>query len=203
MGHTILYIMFVLGLMGSATGVVLMRTPVHGLLLLVMAFFNAAGLFLVWGAEFLAMMLVVVYVGAVAVLFLFVVMMIDIDQKLLKFKYSSYTGFSALIAFFLFIELIVAILPWKTWEKAGDVIAIPIPTMITNTHSIGSHLYTQYFYIFQISGLLLLLAMIGAILLTLRDRRNVNHQKISEQVNREPSDSLTLVKVSFKKGVDI
>ena len=97
----------------------------------------------------------------------------------------------------------MAILPWKTWEKAGDVIAIPIPTMITNTHSIGSHLYTQYFYIFQISGLLLLLAMIGAILLTLRDRRNVNHQKISEQVNREPSDSLTLVKVSFKKGVDI
>ena len=203
MGHTILYIIFVVGLMVSATGVVLMRTPIHSLLLLVMAFFNAAGLFLVWGAEFLAMMLVIVYVGAVAVLFLFVVMMIDIDQELLKFKYSSYTGFSAIIAFALFIELIIVILPWKAWEKAGDVIALPIPTMITNTHLIGSYLYTQYFYIFQISGLLLLLAMIGAILLTLRDRRNVNYQKISDQVNREPSDTLILVKVPFKKGVDL
>ncbi|MCX7343418.1 MAG: NADH-quinone oxidoreductase subunit J [Proteobacteria bacterium] len=203
MGYTILYIMFVVGLMGSATGVVLMRTPVHSLLLLVMTFFNAAGLFLVWGAEFLAMMLVVVYVGAVAVLFLFAVMMLDIDQELLKFKYSSYTGFSAIVAFALFIELIIAILPWKTWEKAGDIIALPIPAMITNTHLIGSYLYTQYFYIFQISGLLLLLAMIGAILLTLRDRRDVNHQKISDQVNREPSDTLRLVKVPFKKGVDI
>ena len=168
MGETILYTVFVTGLLVSATGVVLMRTPIHSLLLLIMVFFNTAGLFLVWGAEFLAMILVVVYVGAVSVLFLFVVMMLDVQR--LNFKFNQYTGFSAILAFALFGELIIAILPWKTWEKATDVIALPIPKMITNTNIIGNYLYTQYFYIFQISGLLLLLAMVGAILLTLRDQ---------------------------------
>ncbi len=203
MGESILYLVFVVGLLGSATGVVFMRTPVHSLLLLIMTFFNAAGLFLVWGAEFLAMMLVIVYVGAVAVLFLFVVMMINVDQKQLKFEFSAYTGFSAILACILFVELIIAVLPWKTWEKAADVIAFPIPQMITNTSTIGNHLYTQYFYIFQLSGLLLLLAMIGSILLTLRIRNNILHQNIAQQVNREPADTLSLVKVPFHKGVDV
>lgn len=201
MGETILYIIFVTGLLVSATGVVLMRTPIHSLLLLVMVFFNAAGLFLVWGAEFLAMVLVIVYVGAVAVLFLFVVMMLDVQR--LNFKFNQYTGFSTILAFTLFAELIIAVLPWKTWEKAADVIALPIQKMTTNTNSIGNYLYTQYFYIFQISGLLLLLAMVGAILLTLRDRRNSNIPKISKQINREPRDTLTLVKVTFKQGIDL
>ncbi len=203
MGETILYLVFVTGLLGSATGVVLMRTPIHSLLLLIMTFFNAAGLFLVWGAEFLAMVLIIVYVGAVAVLFLFVVMMLDVDPDRLKFKLSSYTGFSAILAFTLFIELIIAVVPWKTWEKSGDVISLPIPKMITNTNLIGNYLYTQYFYIFQISGLLLLLAMIGAILLTLRERREINHQTISKQVNREPSGTCSLVKVPFNQGVEL
>jgi NADH-quinone oxidoreductase subunit J len=203
MGETILYIVFVTGLLTCATGVVLVRTPIHSLLLLIMVFFNTSGLFLVWGAEFLAMMLIIVYVGAVAVLFLFVVMMLDVDPDRLKFKLSSYTGFSAILALILFVELIIAVLPWKTWEKAGDVIALPIPKMITNTHLIGNYLYTQYFYIFQISGLLLLLAMIGAILLTLRERRDINHQNISKQVSREPTDTITLIKVPFRQGVNL
>lgn len=203
MGESILYIMFVGGLLSSATGVVLMRTPVHSLLLLIMTFFNAAGLFLLWGAEFLAMILVIVYVGAVCIMFLFVVMMIEVDQEKLKFEFSKYTGFSALLAFTLFTELIIAVLPWKTWEKATDVIALPIPQMITNTNAIGNHLYTYYFYIFQLSGLLLLLAMIGAILLTLRHRNNILHQNIKQQSSREPSDTLELVNAPFHKGVDL
>lgn len=202
-GENILYLVFVTGLLGSATGIMFMRTPIHSLLLLIMAFFNTAGLFLVWGAEFLAMMLVIVYVGAVAVLFLFVVMMIDVDRNQLNFKLSSYTGFSAILASILFVELVIAILPWKTWEKATDVVAFPIPQMITNTNAIGNCIYTQYFYIFQLSGLLLLLAMIGAILLTLRVRNKVIYQNINRQVNREPSDSLKKVKIPFHKGVDI
>ena len=203
MGESILYLVFVLGLLGSATGVVLMRTPIHSLLLLIMTFFNAAGLFLVWGAEFLAMTLVIVYVGAVAVLFLFVVMMMDVDPKQLKFEFSTYTGFSAILACVLFVELIIAVLPWKTWEKSADIIAFPIPQMLTNTHAIGNHLYTQYFYIFQLSGLLLLLAMIGAILLTLRTRTKIIYQNPNQQVNREPSDTLRMVKVPFNEGVDV
>lgn len=203
MGESILYITFVSGLLSSATGVVLMRTPVHSLLLLIMTFFNAAGLFLLWGAEFLAMILVIVYVGAVCIMFLFVVMMIEVDQEKLKFEFSKYTGFSALLAFTLFAELIIAVLPWKTWEKAIDVIALPIPQMITNTNAIGNHLYTYYFYIFQLSGLLLLLAMIGAILLTLRHRNNILHQNIKQQSSREPSDTLELVNAPFRKGVDL
>jgi NADH-quinone oxidoreductase subunit J len=203
MGESILYLVFVLGLLGSATGVVLMRTPIHSLLLLIMTFFNAAGLFLVWGAEFLAMILIIVYVGAVAVLFLFIVMMMDINPEQLKFEFSAYTGFSALLACILFIELIIAVLPWKTWEKATDIIAFPIPQMLTNTHALGSLLYTQYFYIFQLSGLLLLLAMIGAILLTLRTRTKIIYQNTNQQVNREPVDTLSMTKVSFRKGIDI
>ncbi len=203
MGESILYLVFVLGLLGSATGVVFMRTPIHSLLLLIMTFFNAAGLFLIWGAEFLAMLLVIVYVGAVAVLFLFVVMMMDVDEKRLKFEFSAYTGFSSILACILFIELVIAVLPWKTWEKAIDVIALPIPQMTTNTSAIGNYLYTQYFYIFQLSGLLLLLAMIGAILLTLRTRNNVVHQNINQQVNRDPADTLSLIKIPFNKGVDV
>jgi NADH-quinone oxidoreductase subunit J len=203
MGESILYLVFVFGLLGSATGVVLMRTPIHSLLLLIMTFFNAAGLFLVWGAEFLAMMLVIVYVGAVAVLFLFVVMMMDVDPKQLKFEFSAYTGFSAILAFILFVELVIAVLPWKTWERATDIIAFPIPQMLTNTHAIGNYLYTQYFYIFQLSGLLLLLAMIGAILLTLRTRSNIIQQNPKQQVNREPSDTLRMAKVPFREGVDV
>lgn len=202
MGESILYLIFVIGLLGSATAMVFMKTPIHSLLLLIMTFFNAAGLFLVWGAEFLAMILIIVYIGAVAVLFLFVVMMINVDENKLKFKFSQYTGFSCILALIMFIELTLIVIPSKTWEKAIDVIALPIPQMITNANAIGNCLYTQYFYIFQLSGLLLLLAMIGAILLTQRNR-NIPRQNATKQITRKPSDTLQIVKVSSRKGVDI
>lgn len=204
MGYSLLYLMFTSGLMIAATGVIFMRTPIHSLLLLIVTFFNAAGLFLVWGAEFLAMLLVIVYVGAVAVLFLFVVMMLDVEPEKLKFQFSKYTGFSAFLAFVIFCELMFLVWPWQTWAKAIDIIALPISTsVVTNTHAIGNVLYTHYFYIFQLSGIMLLVAMLGAILLTIREKRNMVTQKISEQVKRLPNNTLVIKKVEFNQGVEI
>jgi NADH-quinone oxidoreductase subunit J len=203
MGHSLLYLMFTSGLMIAATGVIFMRTPIHSLLLLIITFFNAAGLFLVWGAEFLAMLLVIVYVGAVAVLFLFVVMMLNVDSSKLKFSFSKYTGFSAFLAFVIFIELICLVFPWQTWIKSIDIIALPITQSITNTHAIGNVLYTQYFYIFQLSGLMLLVAMMGAILLSFKGKRDMNTQKIADQLKRSPENTLVMKKVEFKKGVEL
>lgn len=202
MGETILYFVFVLGLLGSATAMIFMKTPIHSLLLLILAFFNTAGLFLVWGAEFLAMAIIIVYVGAVSILFLFVIMMLNVDQNQLKFEFSRYTGFSCALALIMFTELVIIVLPYKVWEKAIDVISLPIPTMITNTSAIGNCLYTQYFYIFQLSGLILLLAMVGAILLTQRER-NILRQNIKQQITRKPSDTLQMAKVTSHEGVDI
>lgn len=202
MGESILYLVFVIGLLVSATSAIVMRTPIHSLLLLIMTFFNAAGLFLVWGAEFLAMVILVVYIGAVAVLFLFVIMMINVDQEQLKFNFSKYTGFSAVLAFLMFTELIIVALPWKTWEKAIDVIAFPIPQMVTNANAIGNHLYTEYFYIFQLSGLILLLAIVGAIILTQRERNSIK-QNTKQQIARKPEDTLKLIDISFHEGVDL
>lgn len=203
MGHSLLYLMFTSGLMMAATGVIFMRTPIHSLLLLIVTFFNAAGLFLVWGAEFLAMLLVIVYVGAVAVLFLFVVMMLDVDTQKLKFHFSKYTGFSAFLAFVIFSELIFLVLPWQTWAKSIDIIALPISTSITNIHSIGNVLYTHYFYIFQLSGVMLFVAMLGAILLTIREKRYMVTQNVSDQLKRSPENTLVMKKVNFKEGVDL
>lgn len=203
MGHSLLYLMFTSGLMTAATGVIFMRTPIHSLLLLIITFFNAAGLFLVWGAEFLAMLLVIVYVGAVAVLFLFVVMMLNVDSSKLKFRFSKYTGFSAFLAFVIFFELICLVFPWQTWIKSIDIIALPIAQSVTNTHAIGNVLYTNYFYIFQLSGLMLLVAMMGAILLAIKDKRNMKTQKIADQLKRSPENTLVMKKVEFKKGVEL
>ncbi|MCE2716795.1 MAG: NADH-quinone oxidoreductase subunit J [Pseudomonadota bacterium] len=202
MGESILYLIFVLGMLGSATAAIFVRTPIHSLLLLIMTFFNTAGLFLVWGAEFLAMALLIIYIGAVAVLFLFVVMMLDIDQRKTKFKFSRYTGFSCVLALIMFVELVIIVLPWKTWEKAIDVIALPIPQMLTNANAIGNCLYTQYFYIFQLSGLIFLIAMVGAILLTKRERPSIK-QNTKQQISRKPSETLEMVKVPFHEGIDI
>lgn len=203
MGRELLYVMFTAGLLISATAVIFMRTPIHSLLLLIVAFFNAAGLFLVWGAEFLAMLLVIVYVGAVAVLFLFVVMMLNIDTEQLKFSFSKYTGFCALLSFIIFIELICLVWPCQIWNKAIDIIAFPIAQSVPNTQAIGRVLYTHYFYIFQMSGILLLVAMIGAILLTLREKRNFITQDVSKQLKRSAKNSLVMKKVEFGKGIDL
>ena len=165
----------------SAVMVIGARNPVHSVLFLILAFFNAAGLFVLMGAEFLAMILIVVYVGAVAVLFLFVVMMLDIDFAELKRGTLQYLPFGALIGLILVAELVMAGSVWVAKPAAKAVLAHATPAGVTNTAALGRILYTDYVYYFQIAGLVLLVAMIGAIVLTLRSRPGVRRQVISVQ----------------------
>ena len=168
-------------LIASAIMVIAARNPVHSVLFLILAFFNAAGLFVLLGAEFLAMILIVVYVGAVAVLFLFVVMMLDIDFAELKRGALQYLPFGALIGLILVAELVMAGGAWVAQPAAKAVLAHATPAGVTNTEALGRILYTDYVYYFQIAGLVLLVAMIGAIVLTLRSRPGVRRQVISVQ----------------------
>ena len=168
-------------LIASAVMVIAARNPVHSVLFLILAFFNAAGLFVLLGAEFLAMILIVVYVGAVAVLFLFVVMMLDIDFAELKRGSLQYLPFGALIGLILVAELVMAGSAWVLKPVAQLAMASATPAGITNTEALGRILYTDYIYYFQIAGLVLLVAMIGAIVLTLRSRPGVRRQVISVQ----------------------
>ena len=168
-------------LVASAIMVIAARNPVHSVLFLILAFFNAAGLFVLLGAEFLAMILVVVYVGAVAVLFLFVVMMLDIDFAELKRGSLQYLPFGALIGLILVAELVMAGSAWVLKPAAKSAMASATPVGITNTEALGRILYTDYIYYFQIAGMVLLVAMIGAIVLTLRSRPGVRRQVISVQ----------------------
>ena len=183
--------------------VILSRNPVHSVLFLILAFFNAAGLFVLMGAEFLAMVLVIVYVGAVAVLFLFVVMMLDIDFVEMREGVLQYLPIGALIGVVLLAELIVVGGGWVAAPIAGATLGAPTPPIdqVTNTNALGQLVYTHYIYLFQASGMILLVAMIGAIVLTLRDRGGVRKQSISEQVNRKTEDSIEIVKVPSGSGV--
>ncbi len=199
----IFYGLFCSGLIGFAAGVIFTKTPIHSLLCLIMAFFNAAGLFLLWQAEFIAMLMVIVYVGAVAVLFLFVVMMLNLNVNELKEYSKKHLGFACLVTGILFVELIIAILPWKSWESAKDVISLPIPQNLSNTEAIGNLLYTEYFYAFQMAGIILLAAMIGAILLTLRPRKNTLKQNVQKQLQRNPENTLQLHYPKNNDGVKI
>jgi NADH-quinone oxidoreductase subunit J len=179
------------------------RNPVHSVLFLILAFVNAAGLFLLMGAEFLAMILVVVYVGAVAVLFLFVVMMLDVDFAALREGFLQYLPIGALIGVIFAIELVLVVGTWAIDPALirAPAAAIPPADQVTNTAAIGRVLYTQYFYFFQAAGLVLLVAMIGAIVLTLRERVGVKRQDISRQVARTPETAVELRKVPFREGV--
>jgi NADH-quinone oxidoreductase subunit J len=168
-------------LIASAVMVIAARNPVHSVLFLIVAFFNAAGLFVLLGAEFLAMILVVVYVGAVAVLFLFVVMMLDVDFAELKRGSLQYLPFGALMGIILAAELVMAGSVWVLKPSAAGVLAHATPAGMTNTEALGNILYTDYIYYFQIAGMVLLVAMIGAIVLTLRTRPGVRRQVISVQ----------------------
>jgi NADH-quinone oxidoreductase subunit J len=168
-------------LVASAVMVIAARNPVHSVLFLILAFFNAAGLFVLLGAEFLAMILVVVYVGAVAVLFLFVVMMLDIDFAELKRGSLQYLPFGALVGLVLVAELVMAGSVWILKPAVQGAVAHATPPGVTNTEALGRILYTDYVYYFQIAGLVLLVAMIGAIVLTLRSRPGVRRQVISQQ----------------------
>ena len=175
------FYLFAAILIASAVMVVAARNPVHSVLFLILAFFNAAGLFVLMGAEFIAMLLVVVYVGAVAVLFLFVVMMLDVDFAELKRGALQYLPFGALIGLILAAELAMAGSAWIIRPVARGAVANAAPQGISNTEALGRILYTDYVYYFQIAGLVLLVAMIGAIVLTLRSRPGVRRQVIAVQ----------------------
>jgi NADH-quinone oxidoreductase subunit J len=187
----------------SAVMVISARNPVHSVLFLILAFFNAAGLFLLMGAEFIAMILVIVYVGAVAVLFLFVVMMLDIDFAELRAGFLQYLPIGGLIGIILLAELLFVFATWAVLPDSGMLAQAPVPPMaeISNTRAIGQLLYTQYIYLFQAAGLVLLIAMIGAIVLTLRTREGVRRQKIGRQTGRRVEDSVEIKKVETGKGI--
>ena len=185
---------------GSAFMVIAARNPVHSVLYLILAFVNAAGLFVMMGAEFLAMILIVVYVGAVAVLFLFVVMMLDVDFAELKQGALQYLPIGMLIGGIFLAELVLVVGAWAIGSGVPQAITSPIPAKIPNTEAIGLVLYTRYVYFFQAAGIILLVAMIGAIVLTLHHRTRVRRQDITAQVTRTPAFSIEIVKVRPGQG---
>jgi NADH-quinone oxidoreductase subunit J len=184
----------------SAFLVVVNRNPVYSVLFLILTFFNAAGLFVLLGAEFLAMMLVVVYVGAVAVLFLFVVMMLDINFTALREGFVRYAWIGAAVGAVLAAEIIFVVSSGAVAPVAGVLGGSPTPSGVTNTEALGRILYTDYFYLFQASGMVLLIAMIGAIVLTHREREGVKRQRIAAQVARDRR-SVELKKIPTGTGV--
>ena len=185
----------------SAVMVISAKNPVHSVLFLILCFFNAAGLFVLLGAEFLAMILVVVYVGAVAVLFLFVVMMLDVDFVELRQGMLNYLPVGATVGLIVLVELALVFGSWVINPSSVSTRAAPTPTDITNTEALGRILYTDFIYYFQAAGLILLVAMVGAIVLTLRHKEGVKRQNISEQVARNPATAIDVVKVKPGQGI--
>jgi len=183
----------------SAVMVISARNPVHSVLFLILAFFNAAGLFVLIGAEFLAMVLVVVYVGAVAVLFIFVVMMLDINFVRMREGFLQYLPVGLLIGGILCVELMFVVGSWVLAPITANL-EQPAPLEVSNTEALGDLLYTEYFYLFQIAGLILLVAIIGAITLTLRHRPGVRRQDIAEQVHRSAADAIEIKKIQPGSG---
>ncbi|MEP3233028.1 MAG: NADH-quinone oxidoreductase subunit J [Hyphomicrobiales bacterium] len=201
---SIFFYLFSTILVLSAFLVISSRNPVHSVLFLILAFFNAAGLFVLVGAEFLAMLLVIVYVGAVAVLFLFVVMMLDVDFVELKQGFLQYVPLGGLVAVVLAVELVVVLggsLFDPNFAIGTGTAPIPDVTEIGNTKAIGLLLYTRYIYFFQAAGLVLLVAMIGAIVLTLRHKEGVKRQDIAAQNARTRETAIEVVKVETGKGI--
>ena len=201
--YTLCFYLFAIVTVFSAIMVISSRNPVHSVLYLILAFFNSAGLFVMLGAEFVAMILVIVYVGAVAVLFMFVVMMLDIDYSELRKGFQKYLPIGGLIGLVLLAELVLV---GMGWGLGGPVItdpatAIPAPNEMTNTELLGSLIYTKYIFLFQMAGLILLVAMIGAIVLTHRKRLGVKKQNINEQVMRRREDAFGIVKVKPGQGL--
>ena len=180
----------------SGLMVISSRNPVHSVLFLILAFFNAAGLFVLLGAEFLAMLLVVVYVGAVAVLFLFVVMMLDINYADLRDGFQRYLPLGLGVGGLLLIEILFVFFNSENMPQT-----VPVLNEVSNTRALGLVLYTDYIYLFQLAGLILLVAMIGAITLTLRKRENVRRQSISKQNERSREESIEIVSVTSGSGI--
>jgi len=187
----------------SAFMVIAAKNPVHSVLFLILAFVNAAGLFVLLGAEFLAMILIVVYVGAVAVLFLFVVMMLDVDFAELRQGFLSYLPVGVFVGGLVLVELLLVVFPWAIGAGLPKAITAPIPPMeqTTNTEALGQVLYTTYVYFFQAAGLILLVAMVGAIVLTLRHKERVKRQDMAAQVRRTKADAMEVIKVAPGQGL--
>jgi NADH-quinone oxidoreductase subunit J len=201
--EAIFFYLFAFIAVAAAFMVISARNPVHSVLYLILTFFNAAALFLLTGAEFLAVILLVVYVGAVAVLFLFVVMMLDVDFVELKQGALQYAPVGAMVGLILAAELIVVLGGYTFAPELASEIARPIPAITErhNTAALGDVLYTDYIYFFQIAGLVLLVAMIGAIVLTLRHKPGVKRQDITAQVRRTPQTAIEVKKVETGKGL--
>ncbi|MBO32589.1 MAG: NADH:ubiquinone oxidoreductase subunit J [Rhodospirillaceae bacterium] len=199
--QALVFYLFATVTVAAAVMVLSARNPVHSVLFLILAFFNSAGLFVLLGAEFLAMILVVVYVGAVAVLFLFVVMMLDISYAEMREGFLQYLPLGGIIGLILLMELVVIVGSWAFSPDAVKQIAAPSSQAVANTEALGNILYTQYVYYFQAAGMILLVAMIGAIVLTHRTREGLRKQKIADQVARRPEDSVEIKKVASGSGV--
>ena len=197
---TVAFYAFAAVLLGSAAAVVSSRNPVHSVLFLILAFFNAAGLFLLAGAEFLAMILVIVYVGAVAVLFLFVVMMLDVNFSEMREGVQRYAPIGATVGAVLFIELLLVLGGWSFAPEAGTLRMTTTPGTLSNTQALGRLIYTDYVFLFQAAGLILMVAMIGAIVLTHRDRQTSRRQSIARQNARAVADTLEVMPMRLGAG---
>jgi NADH-quinone oxidoreductase subunit J len=195
------FYLFAFMCIASAFMVIAAKNPVHSVLFLILAFVNASGLFVLMGAEFLAMILIVVYVGAVAVLFLFVVMMLDVDFTELRHGFLQYLPVGVLVGAVFLAELLLVAGAWAIGPAVPAAITAPIPSTITNTEALGRVLYTQYVYYFQAAGVVLLVAMVGAIVLTLRHKPNVKRQNVAEQVARTKETAIEVVNVRPGQGI--
>ena len=197
----ITFYLFSLSAIAGGLMTVISRNPVHSVLWLILAFLSSAGLFVLLGAEFLAMLLIIVYVGAVAVLFLFVVMMLDVDFSTLKAEMAGYLPIALLIGVVLVMQLGMAFGVWSYAETALGAREVLANSEHHNTKALGLILYDRYFILFQLSGLILLVAMIGAIVLTLRHRKNVKRQNILSQIYRDPNKSVEVRDVKPGQGL--
>jgi NADH-quinone oxidoreductase subunit J len=201
--HAIFFYLFAAITVASAAMVIFSRNPVHSVLFLILAFVNAAGLFVLIGAEFLAFILIIVYVGAVAVLFLFVVMMLDVDFAELRQGFINYLPIGGVIGFILCVELLSVVLAYVIGPDVIKGITAPIPAadQISNTQALGLVLYTRYVYFFEAAGIILLVAMIGAIVLTLQHKANVKRQSIAVQNARSKATAIDIVQVKSGQGL--
>jgi len=198
--ETLVFYMFAITCIASGVLVVTSRNPVHSVLFLILAFFNAGGLFVLAGAEFLAMLLIVVYVGAVAVLFMFVVMMLDVTVVELKQGFLNYLPIGLLVVAIFASEILASSLAWHMAPEAAANIQAKMPE-VQNTSALGQLIYTRYVYLFQIAGLVLLVAMIGAIVLTHRKRKDSKKQVIADQLARDAKEAVVLKKVETGRGI--
>jgi len=203
LAHALVFYFFSFVTVASSLAVISARNTVHAVFFLILDFFSISCLFIMMGAEYLGMLTLIVYVGAVAVLFLFVVMMLNVNFKELRAGFLSYLPFGSLIGIVLLIEICLMVTTWKYKDSFIKTSEIKINSNLSNTEAIGNVLYTDYLHYFQISGLILLVAMIGAILLTFRRKDNLKRQDITKQISRERNESVSLEDVESFKGIKL